>query len=420
MDKRLSVAVISGPVGKRPEDIIYSFVFDEVYRLAQQGVEVHVIRSEVERESISYGIRFHGIEKKIDVGALHLLFKNILMYPLISLLRKPTSLYWENLYASNVSRVIERSNVNLIHAHFAYPEGFVGVLAKRKTKKPLIVTCHGYDINVVPEVSYGIRLRKNYDALVRMVLESADAIICVSNNLKEKVLKLGATKEKTFVVFNAVDLDLFRPSLKHELNEISEIRKQFGVSDDDFLILNARHLRPIYGIEYLIYAAKIVTKYVKNAKFIIAGEGDLREKLNTMIRNMNLDKNVKLIGTIPRALMPKLMRTSSLYVNTSLADGMSPSMLEACACGLPIVSFDVGGANDIIDDGINGFLVPLKDYKMLASRIIYLLQNIDVLKRMSVMARKKAEKLFNLNDRIDAILSIYQKIMNEFPSRDQR
>jgi glycosyltransferase involved in cell wall biosynthesis len=410
MTKKISVAIISGPVGKTPEDIPYSFVFDEVYRLAKRGVNVHVIRSKIEGDSFSYGINYHGIEKKIDHRALIMGVRNIAWYPPISLLRKPTTLYWENLYALNVSRVIERNNIDLIHAHFAYPEGFIGALAKRVIRRPLIVTCHGYDINEVPEVGYGIRLSKKYDTLVRMALKNADAIICVSSNLRKEILKLGISAKKTFVVFNAVDLELFRPPRKHELNDIREIRKRFEVGEDDFLILNARNLRPVYGIEYLIYAAKIVTEQIKNAKFIIAGEGELNEKLNAMIKNMRLQKHVKLVGKVPRALMPKLMRASSLYVNTSLADGMSPSMLEACASGIPIVSFDVGGASDVIDDGVNGFLVPLKDYKMLASRIIYLLQNMDVLKRMAARARKKAEELFNANNRIDAIMSIYQKI----------
>jgi glycosyltransferase involved in cell wall biosynthesis len=307
---------------------------------------------------------------------------------------------------------VEKYDVNLIHAHFAYPEGLVGLLAKKKTRKPLIITCHGYDINVVPEIGYGIRLSKRYDVLVRRALKNADAVICVSNGLRKEILKLGVDAEKVFVVFNAVDLEVFRPPQRHELNDIKEeVKRLFEVDEDDFLILNARHLRPVYGIEYLIYAASIVVNHVKNARFIIAGEGELREKLKAMIQSMGLQKHVRLVGKIPRTLMPKLMRASSIYVNTSLADGMSPSMLEACASGIPIVSFDVGGAGDVIDDGINGLLVPLKDSKMLASKIIYLLQNTDILKKMGAMARKKAEMKFNVENRINTILSIYQKLL---------
>jgi len=410
MSKRLSVCIVSSSVGKTPEDIPFSFVFDEAYRLAQRGVEIHVVRSKIEKDSISYGIHYHGIERKYDFQALNFLAKNITGYPPISLVRKPTVLYGENLYALNVSKVVEKYDVNLIHAHFAYPEGLVGLLAKKKTRKPLIITCHGYDINVVPEIGYGIRLSKRYDVLVRRALKNADAVICVSNGLRKEILKLGVDAEKVFVVFNAVDLEVFRPPKKHELNDIKEVRKLFEISEDDFLILNARHLRPVYGIEYLIYAASIIVAHVKNARFIIAGEGELKKKLKAMIQSMGLQKHVKLVGKIPRTLMPKLMRASSIYVNTSLADGMSPNMLEACASGIPIVSFDVGGANDIIDNGINGFLVPPRDYKTLASKIIHLLQNTDMPKKMGVIARRKAEMQFNAENRVNIILSIYKSL----------
>ena len=416
MDKRLSVAVISGRVGKSPREITRCFVFDEIYRLAGRGIEVHVIRSKMEKESMSYGIHFYGIERKIDIQAAALLLKNIANYPPISFLRNPKRLYWENLYALNVSRVIERNNIDLIHAHFAYPEGLVGLLAKRRTGKPLIVTVHGYDINIVPEIGYGIRLNKKLDILVRMVLKQADAIICVSPELRRKVLKLGVPKEKLFIVFNGIDLNLYRPPSEKESNEINDIRRSLGVNEDDFLILNARHLRPVYGLEYLIKAARLVTENIKNVKFIIAGDGPLYKQLHNMVCCLGLEKNVRLIGLVPRFLMPKLMQASDIYVNTSLSDGMPPSLLEAIACGKPVISFDVGGARDIIDNNINGFLVPVKDYKMLASKIIYLLKNPHFMKNMGLKARKKAEDKFDINKRIDKITSIYEKIM-ENPNR---
>ena len=98
-----------------------------------------MVRSKIEKESISYGIHFHGIERRYDIQALNILARNIMSYPPTSLVRMPTLLYWENLYALNVSKVVEKNDVSLIHAHFAYPEGLIGLLAKRRTGKPLVV-----------------------------------------------------------------------------------------------------------------------------------------------------------------------------------------------------------------------------------------------------------------------------------------
>jgi hypothetical protein len=114
MSEEISVAVISESVGKSPEEVTCSFVFDEVYRLAKKGVNMHVIRGKIEGGSISYGIHFHGIEKLIDPQALNMFMKNIMLYPSIFLVRNPIHIYWENLYALNVSKIIEEYHLDLI------------------------------------------------------------------------------------------------------------------------------------------------------------------------------------------------------------------------------------------------------------------------------------------------------------------
>ncbi|MEM1548197.1 MAG: hypothetical protein QXM02_04150, partial [Thermoproteota archaeon] len=121
MDKK--VLVISSSVGKTPNEIAYYFIFDEVYRLVKRGLEIHIVRSKVEEDSISHGIYFHGIKKMLDPQAVKSTLKNILEYPLPSLLRNPISIYWEANYALNVIRIVEKYDIDLIHAHFAYPEG---------------------------------------------------------------------------------------------------------------------------------------------------------------------------------------------------------------------------------------------------------------------------------------------------------
>lgn len=144
--------MISSLVGKTPEAITFSFIFDEIYRLARKGIDVHVIRPRMEEDSFSYEIHFHGLERKIDTRTAELALRNLRTYPLISLLRNPRIIYREIRYALNVTRVTKKYNIKLLHAHFAYPEGLIGLLAKKKVRKPLIVTLHGSDILVEPSV----------------------------------------------------------------------------------------------------------------------------------------------------------------------------------------------------------------------------------------------------------------------------
>lgn len=173
---RISTALISNYVGKTLEDTTYSFVFNEAYCLAKRGVDINIIRPTIEKPFFSYDMHFYGFEKRVDIRALLFLLKNLKMYPPISLTRIPSITYFENLYASNVSRIVEHKKIDLIHAHFAYPEGLIGLLVKRKTKKPLLVTLHGYDILVEPSLGYGARLDRRFDAIIRQVLNNADIV----------------------------------------------------------------------------------------------------------------------------------------------------------------------------------------------------------------------------------------------------
>jgi len=408
----LSVLVISAHVGKTPEKVGFSFVFDEIYRLAKKGVEVHVMRSAVERDAISHGIYFHGLNKILDPKVFNLMIRNVTKYSVRQFLRRsPFEIYWENLYALNAIRIAKKNLVDIIHSHFAYLEGFVGTLVKDAIRKPLVITCHGYDINTVPEIGYGIRLRKEYDMLVRRALRSADAVISVSTRMKKKIIELGIDPNKVYVIPNGVDLKLFRPPSERDAEDIIKVRKLFGVSDDEFLILNTRHLRPVYGLHYLIYAMKMVTQRVKNVKLIIAGEGPLKNILLEAARKLEVDKYVRFVGTVPRTLMPKLMRASSIYVNTSLSEGCPVSLIEATASGVPIVSFDVGGVNDIVVNGLNGFLCPPRNPKAIADRILYLLENPSEMKRMGLNGRQLAEEKFDIEKKVDKIIELYKKLI---------
>lgn len=215
--KKISIAIISGPIGKTPEDITYSFVFDEAYQLARKGVSVHIVRSKIEGDSSSCDMHFHGLEEKIGTKAVGLSLQNLQVYPLFFVFRHPRATYWQNSYASNVLRAIEKNSIDLIHAHFAYPEGLVGLLAKRKSKKRLVVTVHGYDIMVEPSTKYGVRLDKRIDALVRRVLNGADAIIAASSATFKEASKTVNSTDKVHLIPNGVDVQRFNPNLDGSL-----------------------------------------------------------------------------------------------------------------------------------------------------------------------------------------------------------
>jgi glycosyltransferase involved in cell wall biosynthesis len=404
------VLVISSHVGKNPEKVGGSFIFDETHRLAERGISIHIIRERIEKDSMAHGMSFHGLRKRVDPWAGIFFLQNIKRYPLSPyVLREPKQLYHENLYACNALRVIRERRIDIVHAHFAYPEGLVGLLASRRANKPLVITVRGIDINTVFEVGYGLRLDRRCDLIIRKVLREADRVLCVSSDLRRKVLALGVSEEKVHIVHRGVDLKKFRPDLKID-EQIEYIRKICSTDTNDLVCINTRHLRPVYGQEYLIKAAKIVSDEFSNVKFIIAGEGPMHTQLQSLIDRLGLADVVKLIGEVPRSFMPALFALSDVYVNTNLAEGLSNSVLEASASGKPVVATSVGGVKDVVTDGVTGFLVAPKDVKSLADRISYLLLNPEIRKVMGSNARKRVEKFFDVNEKIDRIIRIYNEL----------
>jgi glycosyltransferase involved in cell wall biosynthesis len=404
MAKKLSVAIISGSVGKTPEDITYSFVFDEAYRLAQKGVEVHVIRSKVEGDSISYGIHYHGIERKYDVYALNLLARNFKCYPALSLIRKPTALYWENLYALNVLKVVMRSYVRLIHAHFAYPEGLVGLLAKRRTGKPLVVTLHGYDILVEPSIGYGIRLSLRLDSIVRKVLKEADAVLTTSSATFNESNKILGNTEKVYLIPNGVDIKRFNPSL-----DGSYLRRRWGISDHVKVVFTLRAHEPKYGIEYLLRAASLLKR--NDVIFVIGGGGSLKVYHERLAVDLGIREKTIFVGKISQKEVPYYYAMSDIVVVPSLQEAFGLVVSEALACGKPVIGTKVGGIPDQIIDGYNGFLVKPKDSKEIAEKILWLLEHPEEAKQMGMNGRKIVEEKFNLEKRIDKIIGIYEKVV---------
>lgn len=403
--EKISVVVISSSVGKTPKVITSSFVFDEVYRLVKRGVDIHVVISKVEGDSLSYGIHFHGINRIIDAQVFNMLLRNTADYPPISLLRNPVRFYWENLYALNVIKVMERNNIDLIHAHFTYPEGLVGLLAKRKTGKPLVVTVHGYDILVEPTVGYGVRLSKRTDRLIRRVLNSADAIIAASKATFNEARNIVNGVDKVHLIPNGVDVQRFNPNL-----DGSNIRKKLGIEERK-VIFTLRHHEPIYGLEYLIRAAPMVMKEEDDVVFVIGGDGSLRQYHQQLAVKLGVKEKIIFTGKIPRNETPYYYAMSDIVVVPSLQEAFGLVVSEAMACGKPVIGTKVGGIPDQIIDGYNGFLISPRNPLKIAEKILWLINNPKEARRMGMNGRRIAEEKFNIERRIDRLISLYHKIL---------
>ncbi|MFZ8811901.1 MAG: glycosyltransferase [Pyrobaculum sp.] len=406
----MRIAVVSASVPKTLSEIRYSFVYDEVTRLAKHGIEVHVVRNEVGSSGIFNGIYFYDLPTRIDLTVLTRLPK-LAKYPLPSLIRGPRgflSLYGELRYANQIRKILQNTRPDILHVHFAYPEGWTAYLAKTSSshKPHLVVTLHGYDIQTEPTCNYGIRLYRQYDALVKKVLNNADAIIVSSTAIYMEAQKIVKNPDKVHLIYNGVDTTRFHPSLDGK-----KIKEQYDLHGK-FVIFTARHHRCVYGLEYLIRSAPIVLKKRSDVVYIIGGDGPLRPHLINLAKTLGVEKHIIFTSSIPSDQLPHYYVASDVVVVPSLQEGWGLVVTEAMATGKPVIGTKVGGIPDQIIDGYNGFLVPPRDPEAIARKILELAENPEKTKEMGKKARQLAEEKFNIEIRTKMIITLYKELLH--------
>jgi glycosyltransferase involved in cell wall biosynthesis len=405
--RKLSLCIVASSVGKTPEEVTYSFVYDEVVRLVKRGMEVHVSRFKFEGSGRSSGIYFHDVRRKFEPAIMWWSAKSLYYHPLISLSVNPKKMYKELLYSYNISKIVKKINPDIVHAHFAYPEGWAAYIAIKSLKRriPFVVTLHGYDILLEPQVGYGIRLNKYHDFLARKVINEADAVIVASRAVRNEAEKIMKDPQKIHLIHNAVDLQRFNP-----LIDGSRVRRLYN-AEDKFVVFTLRGHEPVYGIAYLILAAKIVLRHRKDVVFILGGDGSLKEYHVKLTKRLGIDDHIFFPGKIPRKEVPSYYAASDIVVAPSLQEAWGLVVTEAMACGKPVVASKVGGLLDQVIEGFNGFLVPPRDPKVLADRILYLLENPFEARKMGLNGRKLAEEKFDIEKRVDKIVELYRTLV---------
>ena len=172
------------------------------------------------------------------------------------------------------------------------------------------------------------------------------------------------------------------------------------------------------GFPYLIHAMKIVRATYSDAMLFLGGEGPEQKNIAALVNELGLDENICLIGRVADDLMPYYYSAADVFVIPSIVDsngdteGLGLVAVEAMACRTPVVGTSVGGIPDIIDDGINGFLVPEKNPIAIAEKITYLLKNSDGARRMAHAGREKVEMIFNWDVNVKKTIEIYELLLS--------
>jgi glycosyltransferase involved in cell wall biosynthesis len=224
--------------------------------------------------------------------------------------------------------------------------------------------------------------------------------------MKESMTKLGIAPEKVNIICFGVDTRKFSPGISSET-----LRAKLGVYDAP-TVISLRNLDLLYDVESLVRSVPLVLKSIPESKVVIAGKGSEERKLKELAESLGVSNSIKFVGFIPNDELPQYLNSVDVYVSTSLSDaGIAASTAEAMSCGLPVIVTDVADNRDWIEDGVNGLVIPTKEPKALAEKIIFLLKNEEIRKKFGEVNRKIIEGRNNYYKEMEKMEDIYKELI---------
>ncbi|MCK5506821.1 MAG: glycosyltransferase family 4 protein [Thermodesulfovibrionia bacterium] len=279
--------------------------------------------------------------------------------------RKKRLHYWtqreilEYLFRSSryVRGLVNTRSYNLIHSFFGFPSGYIAY--RNKDKVPYIISLRGSD---VPGFNKRFSLQYLFlTPLFRRIWMNAESLIANSKELK--MLAQETTPDLPIdVIYNGIDMEEFRPAGHRK--------------SGPFTILTVSRLIKRKCIDYLIRALPAVINVCPDVKLIIAGEGNVEGELRKLVSELKLESKVSFLGRIDHGELPDLYRKADIFVLPSLWEGMSNTLLEAIASGLPVIVTDTGGTEELVKD--NGVVVPKENFAAISDAIMRLIRSPDI------------------------------------------
>lgn len=257
-------------------------------------------------------------------------------------------------------RLRKNTEFHIIDAHFAYPDGYAATLLGKWLKLPVTITLRG------TEIPYSRNL-KLLPLLVHAMKDAA-RLFSVSESLRQHAISLGIDPGKITVVGNGVDTNKFSPVLK------AEARRQLGLSENSRVLISVGGLVERKGFHRVIEVLPNLLTVYPDLKYLIVGgagpEGDWSAHLRTQVSNLKLDKTVIFLGVMPSDKLKIPLSAADIFVLATSNEGWANVFLEAMACGLPVITTDVGGNLEVVCRNELGNVVPFGDAQKLESALV--------------------------------------------------
>jgi teichuronic acid biosynthesis glycosyltransferase TuaC len=279
-----------------------------------------------------------------------------LEYPAVPLISRPIN-GW--MCARSVEPHLRAFQPDVILNYWLYPDGWAAVRVARKLGVPAVVASIGSDLRRIPDP-----LTRH---LTRRTLEDANATITVSSELRRRALELGARPESTVAIVNGCDTETFQPRPR------AAARVRLGIDPGAELLVYVGNLLETKGLRELWQAFATLAQCRPKLEVVLVGEGPLRSELETRVRAAGMESRFRLAGRAASAEVAEWMAASNAFCLPSYSEGCPNVVVEALACGRPVIACDVGGIPELVDEAC-GVLLPPQNAERLAGSIIATLE----------------------------------------------
>jgi colanic acid/amylovoran biosynthesis glycosyltransferase len=288
--------------------------------------------------------------------------------------------------------------------HFEWQSAAVNYLPLYKVwRAPVVASCHGSDGTLFPYVPG----HEHWTRRLPEMFAGVAAVHCVSESIRHAAVGLGLETAKARVIRQGVDTQLFRPNGGPP------------AAPPAFRVISIAWLRWEKGFEWGVEAVRRLADAGVPVEFMIVGndpkdevgEPSERQRIAHTVADAGLTERVQLVERAPSQEVARKLQASHVFLLPSLDEGLPTVVLEAMACGVPVVATDCGGVSEAVTDGVEGLLVPPRDADALATALTRLWREPELRKRMGEAGRRTATSRFTLERQLDEFHALYREVV---------
>ena len=358
--------------------------------LASSGIEVTVLTSSIG----------DGVSTPLDDGPSGVCVRRLPSFELGNDAICPSMLR-ECMMGSRTADLVH------MHGHLFYSTT-VGAMVRRIGDSPSVLTFHG-DFQSTTRLGR-LSKRARWATQGPFILRAMDQVIALTGHDSDLLASLGVDPGRITVIPNGIPLDVYRPVGQ---GAGADLRRRLGLGPDAGYFLFVGRLVEQKGVHFLLEAARLVLEDHPSARFVIAGDGPLLARSARSCAEMGIGGSVTFAGWLPPDDLVSAYGGSTAVVVPSLWEGMPLVVLEAAACGRPVIASDIPGINGLVEDGRTGLLVPPGRPEELARAVGSLIDGPGEVGRMSRNALDKARRQFDLSMQVRRTIGVYERMLGD-------